>query len=250
MNRDKQEMNVKIAAVITAAGSSKRMGGIKKEYAALSVQNDGTAGKPLTVLGSALSAFVASPRVDLIVITVPPGGEAEAMEALPRSGGKIIFAEGGNTRQASVCNALSLLEQYNPAWVLIHDGARPWIKPELIEKIIDAVAVHKAVIPLLPLIETPKEGDFSGIDGTGFILRHLRRSRVGSAQTPQAFSFGEILEAHKKARERDTEYTDDAEIWGEFIGPVAVIPGDAENRKITFAVDLNSQSTGGVNRSC
>ena len=236
-------MNVKVAAVIAAAGSSLRMGGTKKEFMPLNPQNDPTV-KPLTVLGSAVTAFAASPRIDLIVIAIPPGAEEAAREALQpelagSTGKKILFTEGGKTRQLSVFNALCLLTQYSPSWVLIHDGARPWITTALIEKIIDAVAVHKAVIPLLPLIETPKEGNFSGADGTGFITRHLRRSQVGSAQTPQAFSFAGILEAHKKAAGRNTENTDDAEIWGEFTGPVAVIPGDPENRKITFAGDLN-----------
>jgi 2-C-methyl-D-erythritol 4-phosphate cytidylyltransferase len=95
------------------------------------------------------------------------------------------------------------------------------------------------VIPLLPLLETPKE-----IDPQGFILRHLRRSNLGSAQTPQGFAFPQILHAHEKAAERELrehyDYTDDAEVWGEFCGPVATVPGERENRKITYPEDLAS----------
>jgi 2-C-methyl-D-erythritol 4-phosphate cytidylyltransferase len=116
------------------------------------------------------------------------------------------------------------------------------IKIELIDKIIDAVYLYGAAIPLLPLIETPKEGDFSGPGGTGFITRHLKRAGLGVAQTPQGFVFPEILRAHEKAAIRESrdgvEYTDDAEVWGEFVGPVAVVSGDPENRKITFPGDM------------
>jgi len=129
------------------------------------------------------------------------------------------------------------LESHKPSHVLIHDGARPWIKPDLIERVIDAVIRHGAVIPALPLTETPKELDSS----LEFITRHLRRKNLCAAQTPQGFRFPEILRAHEKAAGNTGEkfeYTDDAEVWGEFIGQVAVIAGDPENRKITYPEDL------------
>jgi 2-C-methyl-D-erythritol 4-phosphate cytidylyltransferase len=102
----------------------------------------------------------------------------------------------------------------------------------------DMVIRHGAAVPLLPLTETPKE-----LDGTGFIKRHLRRVSVGTAQTPQGFAFPGILRAHALAAERELreswEYTDDAEVWGEFVGPVAVVEGSPRNRKITFPEDLD-----------
>jgi 2-C-methyl-D-erythritol 4-phosphate cytidylyltransferase len=234
-----------IAAVICAAGSSVRMGGDKKEYRPL------PGGGELTVLGAAVSAFAAVPAVETVVISVPASaetGEAAARKALPPAlfaAGRpqIVFVPGGNTRRASVHHALSLLSAYNPRYVLIHDGARPWVSSALIEALIDAVRRHQAVIPLLPLTETPKETDRPLEAGKPvFIKRHLRRASVGSAQTPQAFSFPEILAAHERAAEYESfdrrEYTDDAEVWGAFCGPVAVIPGAGENRKITFPEDL------------
>jgi 2-C-methyl-D-erythritol 4-phosphate cytidylyltransferase len=233
-------MAEKIAAVIVAAGSSRRMGGIKKEYQILPspLLPDK---KPLTVLGSAAMAFAASKRITLIVFAIPAGGE-EARSSLPgdlfKMEKEILFVHGGPTRQSSVYNALSLLEPYKPSIVLIHDGARPWIKTALVEKIINAVSANEygAAIPVLPMTETPKEIEISSPEGMGIITRHLRRKKLATAQTPQGFKFPEILNAHEKAA--DSEYTDDAEIWGKFIGPVAVIPGDPENRKITFPGDL------------
>ncbi|MDR3341835.1 MAG: 2-C-methyl-D-erythritol 2,4-cyclodiphosphate synthase [Treponema sp.] len=237
-----------IAAVICAAGSSHRMGGVKKEYCPLGQGTIDDEGRPLTVLGAATAAFAASPRIALIVIVVPPGaekGEFAARTSLPArflkpdAWPRILFVPGGSTRRVSVHHALSLLFAYQPGYVLIHDGARPWVDADLIERTIDAVIQYKAVIPLTPLIETPKE-----LDDAGFVRRHLRRKNVGTAQTPQGFAFPDILAAHEKAAERElgeqVEYTDDAEVWGEFAGPVAVIPGSPGNRKITVPEDLGS----------
>ena len=238
-----------VAVVICAAGSSARMGGIKKEYCPLPGSPGGQ-----SVLGAAVSAFVSAGGIPVIVIAVPAdpaAGENAARAALPPqllAGSNvpaIHFVPGGKTRRASVFNALSLLNTLNPApdFVLIHDGARPWVSPSLIRRVIAAVKKHQAVIPLVPMTETPKETD-APLEGAGdgiFIKQHLRRSFVGAAQTPQAFAFGEIFAAHKKAARETSagfEYTDDAEIWASFCGPVAAVPGEPENRKITFSQDM------------
>jgi len=220
------------------------MGGIKKEYCLLDDSQ--------TVLGKAVSAFASNPLIQTIVIAVPENGETAAREALPSGilaaqAPRILFVQGGETRCASVFNALSLLAVYNPRYVLIHDGARPWISPSLIVRTIDAVKKYSAVIPVLPLTDTPKECDgqvpelLTGAESSPvFIRRHLKRANTGIAQTPQAFAFPEILLAHEKAAQAEGEdFTDDAEIWGRFFGQVAVIPGELDNRKITFPEDIN-----------
>jgi 2-C-methyl-D-erythritol 4-phosphate cytidylyltransferase len=218
------------AAVICAAGASARMGGIKKEYQKLNTGN--------TVLGSAVLAFASVPAIELIVIAVCADTRDEARaaiapETLSAQKPKVLFVNGGESRRASVFNALTLLTQYSPCYVLIHDGARPWVTVELINNTLESAKKHGAVIPLLPLTDTPKEY------GSDFITRHLKRANTGTAQTPQGFKFPEIFYAHQKADEvKDEEFTDDAEIWGKFYGPVAIIPGDPENRKITFREDI------------
>ncbi|MDR0662696.1 MAG: 2-C-methyl-D-erythritol 4-phosphate cytidylyltransferase [Spirochaetaceae bacterium] len=227
-------MDALIAAIITAAGSSTRMGGTKKEY--LPLQGG-------TVLGSAVSVFSDSPRVGLIVITVPANaddGEYAARRALPERLFKenspfIVFVPGGGSRRTSVHHALSTLIGFGPDYVLIHDGARPWVSPSLVERVIDAVMLYDAVVPVLPMSETPKEIE------NGFVKRHLKRASVAAAQTPQAFAFKPLLAAHEKAAENELhgrEYTDDAEIWGEFVASVAVVEGCRANRKITFPEDV------------
>jgi 2-C-methyl-D-erythritol 4-phosphate cytidylyltransferase len=265
------------------------MGGLKKEYRPL------PSGSGLTVLGAAVSAFAQIPEIKTIVIAVPPvEGEAAARNAMSpqllagKNGPAIHFVGGGATRQASVFNALFLLaEKAPPDFVLIHDGARPWVSQTLIGRIIAETKKCRAAIPLLPLTETPKETDgewgmgsgewgtadcasLRGVDermshvpaqeesaasskvrpplggreccgqGTMLIKRHLKRAFVGAAQTPQGFAFPEILAAHQQAAAQGAhiEYTDDAEVWAAFCGPVAAIPGEGENHKITFPEDL------------
>jgi 2-C-methyl-D-erythritol 4-phosphate cytidylyltransferase/2-C-methyl-D-erythritol 4-phosphate cytidylyltransferase/2-C-methyl-D-erythritol 2,4-cyclodiphosphate synthase len=220
------------------------------------------------VLGAAVSAFAEIPEIKTIVITVPPdsvngeasataaGAEAAARNALPRrflegeNSPKIYFVCGGATRQASVYNALSLLAAGRPAgpntpgYVLIHDGSRPFVSPSLIKRVIAEVKKHRAVIPLLPLTETPKETDAPLNNASGgpvLIKHHLKRAFIGAAQTPQGFAFSEIFAAHKAAAQENSphpEFTDDAEVWSAFCGPVAAILGESENRKITFPEDL------------
>ncbi|MDR2952325.1 MAG: 2-C-methyl-D-erythritol 4-phosphate cytidylyltransferase [Treponema sp.] len=235
-----------IAAVICAAGFSTRMGGVKKEYQKL----NSLAGSP-TVLQAAVSAFASVSSVEIIVITVPSGGEAGARNALSpellsAQKPKLLFVTGGLTRRESAFNALSFLAAYNPSYVLIHDGARPWVSPRLIEAVIEAVKKHGAAVPLLPLTDTPKECDaplWAGQSQTDapavFINRHLKRPYIGIAQTPQGFAFPAILRAHEKAASLNgEEFTDDAEVWGRFCGQVAAVPGSKENRKITFPLDI------------
>jgi 2-C-methyl-D-erythritol 4-phosphate cytidylyltransferase len=234
-------MNGNIAAIICAAGSSSRMGGTKKEYRFLNQVDD--EGNPLSVLGACVQIFSSINEIQHLVITVPDdpaNGEAAARKIIPHyllnnpSGPRIHFVPGGANRQSSVYQALLFLQTIPPDYVLIHDGARPWLDSELIHRVINGMIPHKAVLPVMPSIETPKE-----IDDKGIVTRHLKRSTIVSAQTPQGFSFPEILAAHEKAaKQNQKEYTDDAEVWAEFVGPVSAVAGSPLNKKITFPDDL------------
>ena len=227
--------------VVTAAGSSLRMGGQKKEFR-LSGIPDGD-GTELSVLGAAVRPFFDHPQISAIIITVPEGAAPRAREVLPprffTPGAKpIAFIAGGSTRRASIQRALEALRGYAIDRVLIHDGARPWVSGELIQRVLTALTTHEAVIPVLPLSETPKE-----IDSKGIIVRHLVRARTVAAQTPQGFAFREILDAHREEALRiekggEDDCTDDAEVWSRYSGIVQVVPGTPENRKITFPQDL------------
>jgi 2-C-methyl-D-erythritol 4-phosphate cytidylyltransferase len=241
INGHMAQSNEQIAAVILAAGSSSRMGGIKKEYQRLKSGD--------TALASSVRVFLSVSNIQIIIIVVPENGETQARNALPPEfispqKPKILFTTGGTTRRASVFNALSVLAQYgkpeaNIGYVLIHDGARPWASFALVKDIIEAAIKYDAVIPLLAITDTPKETEEVIGQNAVFIKNHLKRANVGIAQTPQAFKFPEILHAHEKALQiTGEEFTDDAEIWNRFAGKVAAIPGDIKNKKITFPEDL------------
>lgn len=233
--------NPKIAVIITAAGSSSRMGGaVKKEFLPL---NKGT------VLSGCADAFLnaLSSKYEItdFIITCRAGSEEEAKEALKscRYNG-FSFVTGGKSRQESVFNGLLAIEEKgnNPDIVMIHDGARPFVTEKIILDGLQAVLDYGASVPGLTPTDTQKE-----IDENGMIVRHLVRSRLCAVQTPQNFNFEKLLEAHKKAALQveqleaggiKKEFTDDTEIWGEFCGKVKVYEGDIKNIKITFPKDL------------
>ena len=245
----------KIAIIITAAGSSTRIGGgIKKEY--LPFKN----GTVLSVCAETfLNAFTSNQadgkqyEITDFIVTCPVGGREECLRALGNvdcfasrslslskgamtekatamTGFQIV--EGSDTRQKSVYNGL-LAENGNPDIVLIHDGARPFVSCQVILEALEAAEAFGASVPGVTPTDTQKE-----IDADGFISRHLVRSSLTAVQTPQCFRFKELLEAHGRAASDDREYTDDTEIWGAYCGPVRVTKGDVNNIKITYPADL------------
>ena len=232
----------KIAIIITAAGSSTRIGGgIKKEYLPY---------KKGTVLSGCAETFLnacADFEITDFIVTCPKGGEEDCRKALgnvgcfaslamTRGDGSAMtglqIVEGSDTRQKSVYKGL-LAVKGQPELVLIHDGARPFVSREVILKAIEAAAEFGASVPGITPTDTQKE-----IDAEGFIVRHLVRSNLSAVQTPQCFRFKELLEAHGRAAADGHEYTDDTEIWGAYCGRVRVIPGDVNNIKITYQADL------------
>ncbi|MDR0474468.1 MAG: 2-C-methyl-D-erythritol 4-phosphate cytidylyltransferase [Treponema sp.] len=266
------------AIICAAGSSSRFNGngkdGVKKEYLPFGPSNTSVLGASVEAF---ISCPNVGPLV-ITVPPGCAGDAESCLSERVKNQGRVYFADGGKSRRESVHNALlflkklSLLQnsvsfadafafsrpmgcenavfsgrncktsvlqfpQFSVNYVLIHDGARPWVSPALIGRVIEAMVRYKAVIPVVPALETPKL-----YDDSGFVQKHLRRNGLGFAQTPQGFAFPEILAAHEKAglreREEAHEYTDDAEVWGEFIGPVAVVEGDTENRKITFSGDL------------
>ena len=185
----------KIAIIITAAGSSTRIGGgIKKEY--LPFKN----GTVLSVCAETfLKAFAFEPEIEItdFIVTCPKGGAEKCREALcmdqPSSLAMlemIQIVEGADTRQKSVYNGL-LAVKGQPDIVLIHDGARPFASREVIIEALKAAVEYGASVPGITPTDTQKE-----IDEKGFIVRHLVRSSLAAVQTPQCFKFKELLEAH------------------------------------------------------
>lgn len=227
--------DVTIGIVICAAGSSTRFGSsVKKEYLPLETG---------TVLSTSVKKFINALNISALVITVPHNGTEQAKAALFNDPSinypeNIFFTEGGSTRQESVYNALLTLQSLKnpPEYVLIHDGARPFVTEKIITDTINAAILHGAAAPGTTPVDTQKL-----LDENNFIVEHLQRSRMSAIQTPQGFRLKELLEAHKKALQDKKEYTDDTEIWGKYCGKVMAVQGDAANKKITYASDYNKK---------
>jgi 2-C-methyl-D-erythritol 4-phosphate cytidylyltransferase/2-C-methyl-D-erythritol 2,4-cyclodiphosphate synthase len=225
---------------VTAAGSSERFGGGKKEL----LEIDGR-----SILDRALSPFLELSALAALVLTAPSGREGELLAALSPGSvaalealgpGRFAIVAGGVNRRESVLRGLEKVAgilgpaaEDDGTVVLVHDGARPWASADLAGRVAAAAETRGAAIPVVPLVDTPKE---LAPDGT--LLRHPPRSSLYGAQTPQGFRFGPLLAAHRRADAEGPDCTDDAELWDRYVGPVASVPGLPENRKVTFARDL------------
>jgi 2-C-methyl-D-erythritol 4-phosphate cytidylyltransferase len=218
---------MRAAAIVTAAGQSRRFGGgMKKEYLAFSGG---------TVLSAACAPFVDPDLFVSLVVTIPQGDESKAREALAGFTRleEILFVPGGETRQASVLAALRALREADPEIVLIHDGARPWCTPDTAAAVAFRAMEAGACAPAAAAVDAMKV-----LSRDGFILDHLSRETTFRIQTPQGFVYRDILDAHEKASRDGGFYIDDTEIFGRYVGAVATIPGDEANRKVTYQEDL------------
>jgi 2-C-methyl-D-erythritol 4-phosphate cytidylyltransferase/2-C-methyl-D-erythritol 4-phosphate cytidylyltransferase/2-C-methyl-D-erythritol 2,4-cyclodiphosphate synthase len=147
--------------------------------------------------------------------------------------GRMLLVPGGETRQQSVLNGLEGLLPHSPTHVLIHDGARPWVSGKTIEQVLAATIEKGAAAPVVPAVNALKM-----VSETGVLKEHLSRERVFGVQTPQGFRFDEILAAHREAAADGNRYIDDTEIYSRYCGNVYAVPGNPENRKITYNHDL------------
>lgn len=221
---------LRAAVIITAAGSSRRMGTVeKKEFLKINDQ---------PVLKMSLKPFIESKLFLLYVIVLPKEEIKKGQELLGdlSKNSNFLYVTGGTTRQESVYNGLQALEKENPDIVLIHDGARPWITDTVIRKVYQKTAETGAAIPVVPSVNAMKTINLQSI-----IVSNLKRKFTVAAQTPQGFSFTKILTSHKTASLDDSEHIDDAEIYGKYAGDVETVPGDTANRKITYLSDLEGQ---------
>lgn len=141
---------------------------------------------------------------------------------------------GGATRQASVLAGLTALEAMAPNLVLVHDAARPFASPTLVDRAIAAGRESGAAVPALPVSDTVKE-----VDADGRIVRTLDRGTLRIVQTPQAFEFKALLAAHRRAQEAGlTDFSDDAAL-AEWAGiSVTTFEGESTNMKLTTPDDF------------
>ncbi|MGA6992862.1 MAG: 2-C-methyl-D-erythritol 4-phosphate cytidylyltransferase, partial [Candidatus Deferrimicrobiaceae bacterium] len=140
----------RVVAIILAAGGGQRMGGdLPKQFLPL-------AGRPL--LDRSLSAFTGSPRIDGVVLALPPSLSNEVKESYQRVAKVIAVVDGGAERQDSVRNALAAVPEETEI-ILVHDAVRPFVSRDLLDRCAELAREHGAVVPVVPVRDTVKQWD-------------------------------------------------------------------------------------------
>lgn len=209
-----------VTAIIVAAGEGKRFGS-SKPYAVL---------KGKRILDHSLETFDRHPGIfDIILILREIGQKAFFLDKYTKL--KTV-AKGGERRQDSVLSGFQHIDPARTDIVLVHDAARPLVKAELIDKIIDAAKAKGAAIPVLPVSDTVKR-----IEGNR-VSRTIDRRGLYSIQTPQGFSCKILGRAFEEVLEDSETYTDEAALVEKLGVDVFAVPGDPRNIKITVPGDL------------
>lgn len=212
-----------VTILIAAAGRGERLG--KGKNKTLIAIDD----KP--ILAHTIDVFQNMDEISEIVI-VTGKNEIDETNEIVRSFGfskvKSVVC-GGNTRQQSVMNGLNAV---TGDIVAIHDGARPFITPDIVRASIAAAKKHGAAVTCIPVTDTIKIAHDTAVKDTP------KRSTLFAAQTPQSFETSLIRKAYENAAKHDLSLTDDASAVEALGKTVAITPGSAENIKITTAHDL------------
>lgn len=215
-------------AIVLAAGQGSRMGTeIQKQYLLLG-------GRP--VLYYSLKAFQDAPVIDNIFLVVGEGEEEYCRREIVDKYGLTKVTEilpGGNQRYESVWSGLSKLK--NKGYVFIHDGARPLVDQAIIQRVFEEVRIHKACVVGMPVKDTIKSVNESGI-----VENTPDRNRLWVIQTPQVFENQIVQNAYSMLMgESCIQVTDDAMVVEQMVGhPIRLVGGSYENIKITTPEDL------------
>jgi 2-C-methyl-D-erythritol 4-phosphate cytidylyltransferase len=208
---------VRASGIILAAGRSERFGE-DKIFAEL---------QGLPVLLHSVRAFLAAEVVEEIVVVARPGTEFRVAMLLQDLDFPIRVVTGGQRRRDS---SLAGVEAACGEFVLIHDAARPLVSPELIKRVLASAEAHGAAVPVLPMVDTLRYVE------NGFLKPEvLPRAGLVAMQTPQGFRRDLLLPA---LEECDEDLPDDAAALLSRGIPVAVVPGDRRNLKLTYPEDL------------
>ena len=216
---------MKVAAVVVAAGRGHRAGGhLPKQYRHV-------LGEP--VIRTVLAAFARHDEI-FIIQPVIHSDDRELYDRAVEGLELPVPVNGAGSRQGSVRAGLEALMPQRPDRVLVHDAARPFVSDALITRAIAAARAGSAAIPLIAVPDTIKT-----VDAAGVVTGTIDRTLVRRAQTPQAFEFAALLDAHRRAEKMGREdFTDDAALaqWAGL--KVTAFEGDAGNVKLTSDEDF------------
>ncbi len=218
---------IKTAFILLMGGSSSRMGQpIKKELVGLAGQK--------SALEMLIETVARQPDITFIQVVASASHLAQAQQMVAQYSYPIALCVGGATRQESVLKGLDALATHYPDYVLVHDGARPWLSLNLLTAVLQATHQYQAVVPVVTLTHALKK--VSNLNGV--VLEHCDREQFTLAQTPQGFAFDSLLNAHKQRQ--NTACHDDAQLWALCYPEVSVhcITGESVNKKITYYEDL------------
>lgn len=222
----------KTAVIIAAAGMGRRLGGpIPKQFMDIG-------GRP--VIAKTLKVFEAMDEIDSIFI-VTNEDYMEHCEAITKEYGisKIAaIVKGGAERQDSVYNALRAVSDTCAEYVLIHDGARPFVTGEVILNVLEGIVQRGAAVACIPMKDSLRRLAAEGGEKAAGGSCAVDRSEYFAVQTPQGFRTSEILHAYERAYEDGYYGTDDASLAERAGIEVAVVGGDYANIKITTREDL------------
>jgi len=222
----------KASAIIVAAGKGLRMNdAVPKQYLTV-------AGVPL--VGHSILAFDTCADVEKIYLVIPKTDFDYCQKNILLKINlqtEIHLVAGGLERQDSVYNGLLAVENKKDTVVVIHDGVRPCLHPDWISNCIIGAMDYGACILGMPAYETLKN-----VLPNGYIEGTLERSSVWLAQTPQAFQYRLIRQAHEKARQDQYYGTDDANLVERMGKEIKIIPGSRLNVKVTTPEDLELTS--------
>ena len=221
-------------AIVFAGGVGARMGtSVPKQFLELN-------GKP--VLAHTLALFQDHPLIDEIVLVVAPEyfDDCRALAAKYGVAKPLTLAESGDSAQASIYSGLKAAAAKHPpeTVVLLHDGVRPYVLPEVIAANIEAVEKFGNAVTYTPCYETIVLSK----DGSTISAMPYRKESY-TAQAPQSFRLGDILAAHERIRMRPEGYTDmvdQATICWTLGIPIHLVPGNRGNVKITTPEDIIS----------
>ncbi len=220
-----------VGVIVVAAGRGVRFGTeVPKQYLRFGGRS---------TLSYALRAFIEHPLVQRIVTVIHPDDRDAFLSAVPEfadalDSGRLASAFGGATRQASVSEGMEALAESKPDVVLVHDAARPFISCDLVTRAIEAAEKFGAAVPLLPVVDTINQ-----IGPDGRLAGTVDRTSMRVVQTPQAFKFAPLLDAHRAARKAGRlDFTDDGSLieWrGQKIGGFT---GEPDAFKLTIHADI------------